>query len=455
MLAASATLAPVIGVAAACRQLGVPRSAYYRARRAVAPTPADGATAQAGGSTDGPVAAHGHAPVLPVTALASPPPADVSPADVSPADVSDPSLPAAEACADASPADVSPAERRSPRALSPTERSQIWATLNSERFADCTPREVYATLLDAGIYLCSWSTMYRMLRTTGEVTRRRDPPRRTAYAKPELLATGPNQLWSWDITKLKGPVTWTYYYLYVIIDVYSRYVVGWMIAERESADLAETFIAETTAKEGIPPGQLTLHADRGSAMTSTSVSQLLVDLGIIKSHSRPSVSDDNPFSEAQFKTVKYHPTFPDRFGSLEDARAWARPFFAWYNHDHHHTGIGLLTPATVHRGQAPVVRAARQATLDAAYQAHPERFVRGQPQPPALPPAVWINPPAASAAAQQTEQEPAGDQTAASLPPPVAVSRGNSGAALDTATGGGYHAASGSPAGGPPDAAPK
>ncbi len=207
------------------------------------------------------------------------------------------------------------------------------------------------------------------------------------------MATGPNQLWSWDITTLKGPVTWTYYYLYVIIDVYSRYVVGWMIATRESADLAETLIAETTAKEGILPDQLTLHADRGSAMTSSTVTQVRIDLGVITSHSRPSVSDDNPFSEAQFKTATYHPTFPNRFGSLEDARAWARPFCTWYNQDHHHTGIGLMTPATVHRGQVPVVRAARQATLDGAYQSHRERFVRGQPQPPALPAAVWINPP--------------------------------------------------------------
>jgi putative transposase len=431
MLAAIPNLAPMLGVAAACRVLGVPRSAYYRARMANASVPADGVPSPTSESELEPASAPLHATTPHPTAIAHLAPSRTLPSD------------------------SSPMARRSPRALSPEERTQVRTILNSERFVDCTPREVYATLLDEGRYLCSWSTMYRILRTTGEVTRRRDQPRRTAYAKPELLATGPNQLWSWDITKLKGPVAWTYYYLYVIIDVYSRYVVGWMIAERESADLAETFIAETTAKEGILPGRLTLHADRGSAMTSTSVTQLLVDLGVIKSHSRPSVSDDNPFSEAQFKTVKYHPTFPDRCGSLEDARAWARPFFTWYNQDHHHTGIGLLTPATVHRGQAPVVRAARQATLDAAYQAHPERFVRGQPQPPALPPAVWINPPAASAAAQQTEQEPAGDQTAASPPTPVAVSRGNSGAALDTAAGVGYHAASGSPAGGSPDAAPK
>ena len=285
----------------------------------------------------------------------------------------------------------------SPRALSPAERAEVRAVLNSERFVDCAPREVYATLLDEGVYLCSWSTMYRILREADEVKRRRDQRRQAAYTKPELLATRPNQLWSWDITKLKGPTTWSYYYLYVILDVYSRYVVGWLIAERETAELAEAFIAETCAQERIDPNQLTIHADRGSAMTSKCVAHLLADLGVTKTHSRPHVSDDNPFSEAQFKTVKYHPTFPERFGSLEDARAWARGFFHWYNVEHHHTGIGLMTPATVHQGQAPVVRAARQATLTAAYQAHPERFVRGEPQPPALPLAVWINPPATAA----------------------------------------------------------
>jgi putative transposase len=227
--------------------------------------------------------------------------------------------------------------------------------LNSERFADCSPREVYATLIDEGCYLCSWPTMYRILREADEVRRRRDQVRQGSYSKPELLAVQPKQLWSWDITKLKGATTWTYHYLYVIIDVYSRYVVGWMIAERETAELAEAFIAETCAREGIVPGTLTLHADRGSALTSKCVAHLLADLGVTKTHSRPQVSNDNPFSEAQFKTVKYHPSCPERFGSGEDARAWARELFAWYNHEHHHTGLGLLTPAVVHAGQASEV----------------------------------------------------------------------------------------------------
>jgi putative transposase len=266
--------------------------------------------------------------------------------------------------------------------------------LNSEQFADCAPREVYASLLDDGMYLCSWSTMYRVLREAGEVKRRRDQVRQGAYTKPELLATRPNQLWSWDITKLKGPTTWSYFYLYVILDVYSRYVVGWMIAERETAELAEAFIAETCAKEGIVPDQLTLHADRGSAMTSKCVAHLLADLGVTKTHSRPQVSNDNPFSEAQFKTVKYHPTTPERFGRVADARVWARELLQWYTHAHHHTGLALLTPATVHHGQAPTVLAARQEVLRAAYQAHPARFVRGVPRPAELPVAVWINPPA-------------------------------------------------------------
>jgi len=268
--------------------------------------------------------------------------------------------------------------------------------LNSGRFQDCAPRQVYASLLDEATYLCSWRTMYRILAAANEVRERRDQLRRPTYTKPELLATRPRELWSWDITKLKGPTKWTYYYLYVILDVFSRYVVGWMISERETAELAEAFIAETCAKEGIGSDQLTLHADRGSAMTSKSVAQLLADLGVTKTHSRPHVSNDNPYSESQFKTLKYRGDFPAQFGSLADARAWARPFFHWYNHEHHHSGIGLLTPATVHCGQAAEAIAARQQVLLAAYEAHPERFVRGIPRPPALPTAVWINPPAAA-----------------------------------------------------------
>lgn len=268
--------------------------------------------------------------------------------------------------------------------------------LNSARFQDCAPRQVYATLLDEATYLCSWRTMYRILTAEGEVRERRNQLHHPTYTKPELLATQPKQLWSWDITKLKGPSKWTYYYLYVILDVFSRYVVGWMISERETAELAEAFIAETCAKERIGPDQLTLHADRGSAMTSKSVAQLLADLGVVKTHSRPHVSNDNPYSESQFKTLKYRADFPAQFGSAADARAWARPFFQWYNHEHHHSGIGLLTPASVHTGQAVEAIAARQEVLAAAYQAHPERFVRGTPRPPELPTAVWINPPPAA-----------------------------------------------------------
>ena len=279
------------------------------------------------------------------------------------------------------------------RALKPQEKEQVRQVLNSEPFQDSAPRQVYATLLDQGQYLCSWSTMYRILKEHQLVRERRNQLRHPTYTKPELLATGPNQLWSWDITKLRGPAKWTYYYLYTILDVFSRYVVGWLIAERESARLAEHLIGETCAKQGIEPDQLTLHADRGSAMISKTVALLLADLGVTKTHSRPHVSNDNPYSESQFKTMKYRPGYPDRFGSSQDARAWARPFFHWYNHQHYHSGLALLTPATVHYGQAQAVLERRQETLQAAYAAHPERFVRGVPRPPSLPMEVWINEP--------------------------------------------------------------
>jgi len=279
------------------------------------------------------------------------------------------------------------------RALKPREKEQVRQVLNSEPFQDSAPREVYATLLDAGQYLCSWRTMYRILKEHQLVRERRNQLRHPTYTKPELLATGPNQLWSWDITKLRGPAKWTYYYLYVILDVYSRYVTGWLIAECESARLAEQLIAQTCTKQEIVPDQLTLHADRGSAMKSKPVALLLADLGVTKTHSRPYVSNDNPYSEAQFKTMKYRPSYPERFGSIQDARAWARPFFHWYNHEHYHSGLALLTPATVHYGQAQAVLERRQETLQAAYAAHPERFVRGVPRPPSLPMEVWINEP--------------------------------------------------------------
>lgn len=280
-----------------------------------------------------------------------------------------------------------------PRTLSDPERAAVLAELHADRFLDTAPAAVYATLLDEGTYLASQRTMYRILAANAEVRERRDQRRHPIYAKPELLATGPRELMSWDITKLRGPVRGTHYQLYVILDVFSRYVPGWMVAGHESAILAERLIGETAAKEGITPGQLTLHADRGTSMRSKPVALLLADLGIERSHSRPHVSNDNPYSEAAFKTLKYRPTFPDRFGSLEDARAFCAEFFTWYNTVHRHAGIGLLTPADVHAGRAPEITAARAVTLDAAYALHPERFVRRPPTPPAVPTAVWINPP--------------------------------------------------------------
>jgi putative transposase len=281
-----------------------------------------------------------------------------------------------------------------PRTLSDPERAAVLDELHAPRFQDASPAAVYATLLDEGTYLASERTMYRILAANAEVRERRDQLRHPAYAKPELLATGPRELFSWDITKLRGPATWTHYHLYVILDVFSRYVPGWMVATRESAVLAERLIAETVEKEGIVPGQLTIHADRGTSMRSKPVALLLADLGVERTHSRPHVSNDNPFSESQFRTLKYRPTFPARFGSLEDARAFCHVFFTWYNTQHRHSGIGLLTPADVHAGRATEITAARAVTLDAAYAAHPERFVRRPPTPPAVPTAVWINPPA-------------------------------------------------------------
>jgi putative transposase len=279
------------------------------------------------------------------------------------------------------------------RALSDSEREGVLAQLHSVRFVDRSPREVWATLLDEGTYLCSVRTMYRLLSENEEVRERRSQASRTHYSRPELLATAPNQVWSWDITRLKGPVKWSYYHLYTIIDIFSRYVVGWMVAYRESATLAEKFIAYTIKKQGIAEGQLTIHADRGSSMTSRSVALLLADLGVEKTHSRPHVSNDNPYSESQFKTMKYQPDFPDRFGSIEEARSFCRLFFPWYNTEHHHGGLGLLTPETVHYGRAEQVITARQQVLRAAYEAYPERFVKRIPTPPALPQTVWINPP--------------------------------------------------------------
>jgi len=292
-------------------------------------------------------------------------------------------------CSSASPV----SRRRSARALGPQEKETVLACLHEERFQDRSPAAVYATLLDEGHYHCSIRTMYRVLDEHGESRERRDQLSHPPYKKPELLATAPNQLWSWDISKLLGPVKWTYFYLYVILDLFSRYVTGWMVAYRESAELAKRLIEESCGKQNILPGQLTLHADRGSSMSSKPVAFLLADLGVTKTHSRPHVSDDNPYSESQFRTLKYRPEFPDRFGCLQDSRAFCQGFFRWYNEEHRHSGLGLLTPAMVHYGQAESVLQQRQAVLDVAYQRHPERFVRSAPKPPRLPSEVWINKP--------------------------------------------------------------
>jgi putative transposase len=326
---AVATLAPAVGMVRACRAVGQPRASWYRRHRQSPPPP------------------------RPPRAAATP----------------------------------------QPRALPARERQQVLEVLHAERFWDAAPATVYATLLDEGVYLASVSTMYRLLRQRGETGDRRRHATHPARVKPELLATRPNQVYSWDITKLHGPAKWTYYYLYVLLDIYSRYVVGWMVAHQEAAALAERLLADTITAQGIDAGQLTVHADRGTSMTSKPVAMLLADLGVTRSHSRPHVSDDNPYSESQFKTLKHHPTFPDRFGCIQDARAFCQRFFGWYNHEHRHSGIALLTPADVHYGRADQVITARAAVLEGAYAAHPERFVHKPPQPPRLPEAVWINKP--------------------------------------------------------------
>ena len=327
-------LAPTVGVVAACDCLGVARASFYRQRPILGP------------------------PAAPALELSLP---------------ADRALPA--------------------RSLTPEERAGVLAVLHEERFQDRSPAAVQATLLDEGQYLCSIRTMYRILQQEGESHERRDQLVHPPYQKPELLATAPNQLWSWDITKLLGPVKWTYFYLYVILDVFSRYVAGWMVAPRESAELAKRFIEETIGKHQIPAGQLNIHADRGRVMTSQPVAFLMADLGVTKTHSRPYVSDDNPYSESQFRTLKYRPDFPDRFGCIQDSRAFCQQFFQWYNEEHRHSGLGLLTPAMVHFGRAESVLASRQTVLDAAYQAHPDRFVRKPPKPVPLPSEVWINRP--------------------------------------------------------------
>ena len=280
-----------------------------------------------------------------------------------------------------------------PSSLTLEERTAVVAELTSDRFSDVAIPEVHATLLDEGRYLCSKSTMYRLLNAAQLLTERRRLVARAHYPRPELLAVAPNQVWSWDITKLKGPAKWTYFYLYVIMDIFSRKVVGWMVADRERSDLARELIEESCYREGIQPDQLTLHADRGSSMKSKPVAHLLADLSVTKSHSRPYVSDDNPFSESNFKTLKYRPDFPERFGSTEDARGFCRDFFPWYNDEHHHSGIAMLTPTELHSGRGAGVLAARHQTMTAAFAANPRRFNGHVPKPQKLPTEVWINKP--------------------------------------------------------------
>ena len=287
-----------------------------------------------------------------------------------------------------------PALRQKPaRALSAEQQQVVLDLLHAPHFADQAPAEIYASLLDRGLYHCSIRTMYRILYRHDEVRERRKQLRHPAYTKPELLAEKPNQVWSWDITKLKGPAKWQYFYLYVIIDIFSRRVVGWRVADAESAALFQPLFDDAVARQNVLPGQLTLHADRGGPMKAKATAFLLADLGVTKSFNRPHTPNDNPFSESQFKTLKYRPEFPARFGCIEDARAFCRTFFNWYNQDHHHLGLGLMTPDQVHDGQADAIYAARQDTLRRAFRENPSRFVKGYPMPPAKPTAVWINPP--------------------------------------------------------------
>src|SRR6266436_6904214 len=298
-----------------------------------------------------------------------------------------------------------------PRTLPTAERTAVLDILHEPRFVDLAPAQVYAGLLDEGRYVCSERTMYRILEANQEVRERRDQLRHPSYAAPQLLATAPNQLWSWDITKLLGPAKWTYFYLYVILDLFSRYVVCWMVAHEERAALARELIEHSCRRQGMTPGELTLHADRGPSMTSKPVALLLSDLGVTKTHSRPYVSNDNPFSEAQFKTMKYRPDFPDRFGSIQHARGHGHVFFPWYNTEHRHSGLGMLTPHEVHYGLAEKRVEARARVLAAAFAAHPERFVAGLPRPSALPTEVWINKPKAAFVEPDRDSEPRSSRT--------------------------------------------
>lgn len=302
---------------------------------------------------------------------------------------------------------------RPPRALRDAERAEILAVLDSDRFADHAPAQVYAALLDEERYLCSIRSMYRVLAAADQVRERRDQRRHPTYVKPRLEAHEPNQVWSWDITKVAGPERGVYYCLYVVLDIYSRYVVAWTVASTESAAVGQQLIEDACTRQGVVPGQLTVHADRGSPMTAKSTAQLFLDLGITQSHSRPSVSDDNPFSEAAFKTFLYRPGVPERFGSVEDARVFFAALIRWYNEEHYHSGIALLTPGDVHRGTEDAIIAQRQAVLDAAHRAHPERFVHGKPVHPTPPVVVWINPPPTTVSSTTLSSSP---------PPPLAPS---------------------------------
>ena len=307
--------------------------------------------------------------------------------------------------------------RVSHRRLSQAERDNIVVILNSQRFMDKSPTETYATLLDEGTYFCSISTMYRILRAEGATQERRRGHRRHQYAKPELLAIAPNQVWSWDITKLKGPVKWSYYYLYVVLDIFSRYVVGWHVAERESGELAKKFISEIVDRHKVNPEIITIHSDRGSPMKSSTLGQLFIDLGMNKSFSRPRVSNDNPYSESQFKTFKYHPGFPNRFKSLEEAKDFCREFFPWYNNEHHHSGLELLTPNDVHHGRADDKLLLRQNVMLSAYDNNPGRFVLGSPKKKELPKEVWINRPKEAAPDKGKTAEPTSQGNVLGQPP--------------------------------------
>lgn len=392
-------MAPVLGIVSLCATLSLSRATFYRRRRSTL----------ALGSLSTPCAPpSGEQGALPPGVVCDPGREGASAPQVEPVWVlavdaarngAEPASPAGDQGqqALASP----PGTRTSPRALSKDERAQVLAVLNEERFVDLAPAEVYATLLDEDKYLCSERTMYRILAEHRQVRERRDQRRHPKYVAPELMAKKQNQLWTWDITKLKTFVKSQYLHLYVILDVFSRYVVGWMVAERESGELAKALIDQTCERQGITPGELTFHADNGPAMVAQPVAFLLASLGITKSHSRPHVSDDNPFSEAHFKTLKYRPDFPERFASIEHARAFLRDFFAWYNTQHHHDALALLTPHDVHHGLVAKRIAQRARVLDAAYAAHPERFVRRAPTPAVLPEAVWINPPKHPTATQE------------------------------------------------------